>query len=177
MNFTWWLWGQGLEKILRVLVLTFIKIAHSTVRMESFCPTLQEDMTTPKYPRLLLNARLHIQTHPLDIAIETEDIEDSVCIHLESLQAVHHDNGGVCVSTVLARGRGRGSIAWGTVAAAPTTPSHWWAHTASLVGRWAIALVVSVPVPTLSTCTNRKHDRDRGGARGQLKGFCWPWSH
>lgn len=81
-------------------------------------------------------------TNPLYIAIETEDIEDTVGIHLEGIQSIHHDHWRVSVGTILARWRGRWPIAW-PVASSPS-PSHWWPHTPTFIGWGSVALIVAV---------------------------------
>lgn len=81
-------------------------------------------------------------TDPLHVPIQTEDVEDAVGVHLGGIQAVDHDDGGVCVGAVLAGGRGRGSVA-GAVAS-PAPPSHRGTHPAALVRRGAVALVVAM---------------------------------
>jgi len=82
------------------------------------------------------------ELHPLHVAIETEDVEDPVGVHLRRLQAVHHDNGGVGVGAVLA-GRGRRGAIAGPVAS-PAAAPHGRSHAAALVGRGAVALVVAM---------------------------------
>lgn len=43
---------------------------------------------------------------------------------------------------VLARRRGRRSVAW--TVASPSTPSHWWTHTTTFVGRGSVAFIVTM---------------------------------
>ncbi len=86
--------------------------------------------------------RLLSDTDPLHVAIETEDIEDTVCVHLVRVQSVQHDNWRLRMATILARRRGRRSIAWPI--ASSSTPSHWWTHAATLIGWGSVALVVAM---------------------------------
>lgn len=85
-------------------------------------------------------------TDPLHIAIETEDVEDPVCVHLQRVQSIQHDNGRLSVAAILARRRGRGSVAWPV--ASPTTPSHWWTHATTFIGRRSIALIIAMVTTT-----------------------------
>ena len=82
-------------------------------------------------------------TDPLYVAIETEDVEDPVGVHLDGLQSVQHYDRGLSVAPVLPRRRGRGSVVW-PVVGPPSTPSHWWTHAATLIGRGSVALVVAM---------------------------------
>ena len=85
-------------------------------------------------------------THSLHVAIETEDVEDFVCVHLDGLQAVDHDDRRVGVGTILP-GRGwRGAVAGGE--APPTTAPHRGTHASALIGRGAVAVVVAAVVTT-----------------------------
>lgn len=81
-------------------------------------------------------------TDPLYVPIETEDVEDAVGIHLDRVQPVHHDNRRISMCAVLARRRGRRSVAW--TVASPSTPSHWWTHTTTFVGRGSVAFIVTM---------------------------------
>lgn len=82
---------------------------------------------------------LQLNTHPLHIAIETEDIEDAVCVHLLGVQAVQHDNRRLSMATILSRRRGRGPITR-SIASSPTS-SHWWTHAATFI---SIALIITM---------------------------------
>ena len=85
-------------------------------------------------------------TYSLHIAIETEDVEDFVCVHLDRLQAVHHDDRRVGVGAILS-GRGwRGTVAGGKVP--PTTAPHRGTHATALVGWGAVAVVVASVIST-----------------------------
>lgn len=81
-------------------------------------------------------------TDPLYVPIEAEDVEDAVSIHLDRVQPIHHDNRRIGMCAVLAGRRGRRSVAW--TVASPSTPSHWWTHTATFVGRGSVALIVTM---------------------------------
>lgn len=81
-------------------------------------------------------------TDPLHVAIETKDIEDPVGVHLQGIQSINHDNGRLCMGTILPRRRGRGSITWPI--ASSTAPPHWWTHAAAFVGWRAIALIIAM---------------------------------
>ncbi len=88
-------------------------------------------------------------TDPLYVAIETEDVEDTVCVHLDGVQSVHHDNRRLSMAAVLARGRRRGSVAWPVVSS--STASHWVTHAATLIGRRSKALIISVVTTSCRT--------------------------
>lgn len=81
-------------------------------------------------------------THPLHVAVQTEDVEDPVGVHLHGIQSVHHDHGRLGVGAVLPGRRGRGSITWPVTPC--TTSSHWWTHAAAFVGRRTITLIVAM---------------------------------
>lgn len=83
-----------------------------------------------------------MDTDPLYVAVQTEDVEDAVCVHLQRFQPVNHDDRRISVSAVLARRRWRRSVA--RAVAPPPAPSHRRTHAATLIGRRAIALVVAV---------------------------------
>lgn len=89
---------------------------------------------------------LQFITHPLHVAIETEDIEDAVCVHLLRVQAIQHDNGRLGVAAILSGRRGRGPITRSI--ASSTTSSHWWTHAATFI---SIALIVSMVTASLMT--------------------------
>ena len=89
---------------------------------------------------------MSLATHPLHVAVETEDVEHPVCVDLRGLQAVHHDNGGVRVGAVL---RGRGAVSRPKTLASTTAP-HGGPHAASLVVRGGpVALVVVAMIASL----------------------------
>lgn len=85
-----------------------------------------------------------VNTHPLHIAIEAEDIEDAVCVHLLGVQAVQHDHRRLGMASILSGRRGRGPITRSIASA--TTSSHWWTHAATFV---SIALIVSMVTAAL----------------------------
>lgn len=81
-------------------------------------------------------------SYPLHIAVQTEDVEDPVSVHLHGVQAIHHDNGRLGVGAVLPGRRRRGSV---TRPVTPrTTSSHWWAHSAAFVGWRTITLIIAM---------------------------------
>lgn len=84
--------------------------------------------------------------YPLYVAIETEDIEDTVGVHLDRVQSVHHDHRRVGVGTIFARRRWRGSVA--RPVASSSAPSHRRTHPATLVGWGPVALVIAVVTAT-----------------------------
>lgn len=65
-------------------------------------------------------------TDPFYIAIKTKEIEDPVCIHLQWVQSMQHDD------RRLARRRRKASITWPL--SSPTTLSDWWTYTATFIG-------------------------------------------
>lgn len=81
---------------------------------------------------------------PLHVAIETEDVEDAVCVHLLGVQAVQHDHRRLCVAAVLPRRRGRGPVA-GPVAPS-TAASHRRTHAATFI---PVALVITMVTTSL----------------------------
>lgn len=85
-------------------------------------------------------------TDPLHVSIETEDIEDTVGVHLGWVQSIQHDDWRLSVAAVLSRRRGRRSVA-GPVASPPAA-SHRGTHAPTLVGRRSIALVVAMVTTT-----------------------------
>lgn len=94
------------------------------------------------------------ETHLLHIAVQAEDIEDSVTVHLRLIQAIDHEHRAFGVRAVLGWwGRGWGVPILGTVATwAPAVTPHWWAHPSPFVVRWggtvALIMVMAV-VPTV----------------------------
>lgn len=89
-----------------------------------------------------LTAETDKSTDPLHVSIETEDIEDAVGVHLGWVQSIQHDDWRLSVAAVLSRRRGRRSVA-GPVASPPAA-SHRWTHSATLIGRRSIALVIAM---------------------------------
>lgn len=90
-------------------------------------------------------------TDPLNIAIETKDIEDTVSVHLDRVQSINHDHRRICVGTIFTRRRGRWSIAWPI--ASSSTPSHWWTHAATLIWWRSVALIIAM---VTASCRTRK---------------------
>lgn len=92
--------------------------------------------------------------HLLHIAIQAEDIEDSITVHLRLIQAIDHEHRAVGVRAILGWwGRGWGVPILGAVATwAPTVTPHWWTHPSPFVVRWggpvALIMVMAV-VPTV----------------------------
>lgn len=92
--------------------------------------------------------------HLFHIAIQAEDIEDSITVHLRLIQAIHHEHRAVGVGAILGWwGRGWGVPILRAVAAwAPTVTPHGWAHPSPFVVRWggpvALIMVMAV-VPTV----------------------------
>lgn len=81
-------------------------------------------------------------TDPLHVSIETEDVEDPVCVHLSRVEPVGHDHRRVCVGAVLPGRRRRGPVAR-PVAPPPAAPQGG-AHAAALVRRGPVALLVAM---------------------------------
>ena len=94
------------------------------------------------------------EAHLLHIAIQAEDIEDPVTVHLRLIQAIDHEHRAVGVGAILGWwGRGWGVPILGAVATwAPAVTPHWWAHPSPFVVRWggpvALIMVMAV-VPTV----------------------------
>lgn len=94
------------------------------------------------------------EAHLLHIAIQAEDIEDPITVHLRLIQAIDHEHRAVGVRAILGWwGRGWGVPILGAVATwAPTVTPHWWAHPSPFVVRWggpvALIMVMAV-VPTV----------------------------
>lgn len=74
-------------------------------------------------------------TDPFNIAIETEEIEDPICIHLHWVQSMQHDYWG------FSRRRGKTFVT--RPVSPPTTSSYWRTDTATFIGyrRVLIAMV------------------------------------
>ena len=86
----------------------------------------------------------HYFTHPLNIAIETKDVEDLVSIDLRRLEAIHHKNWGVSMRTIFRR--------WWPVSssiplATPTTATHTGPH--AMRWRGAIGVIVIAVISAL----------------------------
>lgn len=89
-------------------------------------------------------------THPLYVAIETEDVKKSVSIDLGGLQAVHHKNRGVSMGAILGRRR---TVSGAVSLAATTPPPH--AHCHTMGRRGAIRVIV------VAMITSRMEERRR----------------
>lgn len=96
------------------------------------------------------------KTHPLNIAIETEDVENAVCIDLERVESVDHDDGGVGLSGVI--GRGAVTVLRTSITRSTTGPAKRWPHPPALVvwGRGAVCFII-VPVAALGTTCRIKY--------------------
>lgn len=88
----------------------------------------------PRPPAICTHAALDNSTYPLHVAVQTENVEDSVGIHLGWVEAVHHDDWRLCVGAVLSRGR-RGRAVLSSVPLVWPTPTraHWRPDTPSLI--------------------------------------------
>lgn len=96
----------------------------------------------------------NLKTYPLHIAVQTEDVEHPVCIHLCWVQTIHHDHGRLGMGAVLPRWwRGRAIL--------PSIPLVWPTSPRSPHGRaWATTLVVAIiMVPSVvslwATCSRQ----------------------
>lgn len=104
--------------------------------------------------RSIRKAAVLAAAHLLHIAIQAEDIEDPVTVHLRLIQAIDHEHRAVGVGAILGWwGRGWGVPILGAVATwAPAVTPHWWAHPSPFVVRWggpvALIMVMAV-VPTV----------------------------
>lgn len=88
-------------------------------------------------------------TDPLHVSIETEDVEDPVCVHLGRVEPVSHNDRRVGVGAVFA-GRWRRRPVTRPVAPA-AAPPHRGAHPTALIGRGPVALLVAMVTASYRT--------------------------
>lgn len=110
------------------------------------------------------------ETHPLNIAIKTEDVENAVCINLERVKTINHDDRGVCLSSVV--GRRAVTILRASVTRSATGPAQRWSHPPALImwRRRTISFIV-VTITTLGTTYRKQYNRGNAVLLHFLKKF------
>ena len=106
---------------------------------------------------------LPLQAYPLYVSVEAEDIEELVCVDLRWLQAVHHDNGGVGVGTVL---RGRRPVTRAVALASTTTTTTPAAHRGPHAMRWGRPVAAFIIVVVIASLGASYSEESRLLARG-----------
>lgn len=77
---------------------------------------------------------LRTSTYPLHVAVQTENVEDAVSIHLGWIKTIHHDDWRLCMRAVLPRGRrGRAILSSIPLVWPTSTWTHWRPNTAPLI--------------------------------------------
>lgn len=97
----------------------------------------------------------HKETHPLDVAIKTEDVKNALGVDLKGVEAVNHDDWRVGLSGVI--GRRAVTVLWAPVARTAACAGQRWPHPPALIvrGRGAVRFVI-VTVTALRTAWRKK---------------------